>query len=39
MQAFYDHIKHIPDLQQTLDSLSSKKLNNYDKISNTEIYT
>ena len=39
MQAFYDHIKHIPDLQQTLDSLSSKKLNNYDKISNTETYT
>ena len=35
MQAFYDHIKHIPNLQQTLDSLSSKKLNNYDKISNT----
>lgn len=39
MQAFYDHIKHIPDLQQTLDNLSSKKLNNYDKISNTETYT
>lgn len=39
MQAFYDHMKHIPNLQQTLDSLSSKKLNNYDKISNTEIYT
>ena len=39
MQAFYDHIKHIPNLQQTLDSLSSKKLNNYDKISNTELYT
>lgn len=39
MQSFYDHIKHIPNLQQTLDSLSSKKLNNYDKISNTEIYT
>lgn len=39
MQAFYDHIKHIPNLQQTLDSLSSKKLNNYDKISNTQIYT
>lgn len=39
MQAFYDHIKHIPDLQQILDSLSSKKLNNYDKISNTETYT
>lgn len=39
MQAFYDHIKHIPNLQQTLDILSSKKLNNYDKISNTEIYT
>ena len=39
MQAFYDHIKHIPNLQQTLDSLSSKKLNNYDKISNTQTYT
>ena len=39
MQAFYDHIKHIPDLQQTLDNLSSKKLNNYDKISNTKTYT
>lgn len=39
MQAFYDHMKHIPNLQQALDSLSSKKLNNYDKISNTEIYT
>lgn len=39
MQAFYDHIKHIPDLQQTLDNLSSKKLNNYDKVSNTELYT
>lgn len=39
MQAFYDHIKHIPDLQQTLDNLSSKRLNNYDKISNTELYT
>lgn len=39
MQAFYDHIKHIPNLQQTLDSLSSKKLNNYDKISNTKTYT
>ena len=39
MQAFYDHMKHIPNLQQALDSLSSKKLNNYDKIFNTEIYT
>lgn len=39
MQAFYDHIKHISNLQQTLDNLSSKKLNNYDKISNTELYT
>lgn len=39
MQAFYDHMKHIPNLQQTLDSLSSKRLNNYDKVSNTEIYT
>ncbi len=39
MQAFYDHMKHIPNLQQTLDNLSSKRLNNYDKISNTELYT
>lgn len=39
MQAFYDHIKHIKNLQQTLDSLSSKRLNNYDKVSNTELYT
>lgn len=39
MQAFYDHIKHIPNLQQTLDSLSSKRLNNYDKVSNTQAYT
>lgn len=39
MQAFYDHMKHIPNLQQTLDSLSSKRLNNYDKVSNTQAYT
>ncbi len=39
MQAFYDHMKHIPNLQQTLDNLSSKKLNNYDKVSNTQTYT
>lgn len=39
MQAFYDHIKHIENLQQTLDNLSSKRLNSYDKISNTQTYT
>lgn len=38
MQAFYDHIKHIPNLQQTLDNLSSKKLNDSDKITKTQKY-
>lgn len=38
MQAFYDNIKHLSNLQQTLDNLSSKKLNDSDKVSKTSKY-
>lgn len=38
LQAFYDYLKRQPNYQQTLDQLSSKQLNDYDKKNKTIQY-